>query len=1071
MSSRPTRIATIVALVMLAIGCFASYASAGTTGTIQGFVTDPSGRALAGVHVSVASPTSTTTTTTGANGYYVITGLPVDTYRVTFSKQGFEPLIIAGVTVVQDQNRRVDGSLSASIKTLGNVTVRGQTSVIQPTQTADTYTVTQSVVQNINGTPQDLNGFQAFNSLPGVTTDNFGYPIIRAGQENDVGYEYEGVDNTDPVTGQFLNGLSLNGTRSIQLSTGGYDVSNGNTNSGVINQVITRGAYPGSGQATVRITGPLYGHELSMDWGNATPDNRFSYYFSFGGQRDAAGYGNLKDTLPFDLNFTNFVDTDDTVANMYYHFGKNQSNELQFLSDVTAGDFIFGLLMNPNTAPYASANGNVRLAEEVTGPNGNPIGNITEADYLTPFPGQVANNQFIKYPDSQSFNSAIDKFQFKRQLSSSSFVETRVHQTIENLIFNYPYDVGSFSDFYEDLQTQGLGAGFDYTNQLSSRHSLGVGADYTVFKSLYSAGVPSFEPFDMPLEGTSCVQLLGFNDSGGCYIAPLNAAIDAIRPGFNLPTSHSLAPLTTFPSDLSYVDDPVHRMNFYVKDLWQPSDRFTADIGVRFDKQIYSLPPDVPQQNMYYTFDDNFNFVTHLGAPIGTNVTQPQQISPRLGLTYKLSDRDVLRFSYGKNIEFEPESGIENKYRIDPALANCTVGTTPNNGCFHLLQGAPYPGMPGFIVGPNPNQPVPGTPTNNITNLYQQILIDQNTNNFAQYTPVLPQRAVNYDMSFEHAFGSGFELKVSPYYRKGTDYVVGSSSLLFTLPSGTPVFGPFHFSNAGINKNFGVEFDLQREASTGLTGFLNFTYDNTLANYDGDFFPFVNDAALASGQMFHVSYVAPVTGTFNLAYDSPNGWHVSMNMPYESGYPYGVGKKVWVFANFCDPSLPAIPVKVLNTDLAENTCGPGTSADAYYFTDPANPGTVFQPNITASRGTPEGDDPGSIRGIPVAFVNLTVAHELGRNSNGTEVGIRVENILGNYTGSTGTGTNPGNNGFYVPNGLGSSGPGSGFNPNQCAPGQTLGCEPFMYNLGRLPYENEANSPVPRVWTFFISTKY
>ena len=1071
MSSRSSRIAFAIIFSMLVFGSSGAPAAAGTTGTIQGFATDLSGKPLAGVRVSVASPTFSTATTTGANGFYALTGLPVDTYRVTFSKQGYEPLVIAGVTVVQDQNRRLDGSLSVTIKTLGTVTVRGQTSVIQPTQTADTYTVTQSVVQNINGTPQDLNGFQAFNSLPGVTTDNFGYPIIRAGQENDVGYEYEGVDNTDPVTGQFLNGLSLNGTRSIQLSTGGYDVSNGNTNSGVINQVITRGAYPGSGQATVRISGPLYGHELSMDWGNATTDNRFSYYFSFGGQRDAAGYGNLKDTLPFDLNFTNFIDTDDTVANLYYHFGKNQSDELQFLQDLTVGDFIFGLLMNPNTAPYASENGNVRFFEGVTGPNGNPIGNLTLADYLTLFPGQTANNQFIKYPDTQSYNSVIDKLQFKRQLNSSSFVEARVHQTIENLIFNYPYDVGSFSDFFENLQTQGLGAGFDYTNQVSSRHSIGIGGDYTLFRSNFWFGLPSFEPFDLPLEATSCVQLFGFNDSGGCYIGPLNAAINVLRPGFNLPTSPSLAPLQRFPSDFSYTNDPVHRMNFYLKDLWEPSDKFTADIGVRFDKQTYSLPSDVPQQDMYYTFDDSFNFVTHLGAPIGTDVTQPQQLSPRLGLTYKLDDKNVLRFSFGKNIEFEPSSGIENTYNIDPSLANCRVGTTPDNGCFHLLQGAPYPGMPGFIVGPNPNIPVPGTPTNHITNLYQQILIDQNTNNFEQFTPVRPQRAVNYDMSFEHAFGSGFELKISPYYRKGTDYVVGSSSLLFTLPSGTPVFGPFHFSNAGINKNFGVEVDLQRQAPTGLTGFVNFTYDNTLANYDGDFFPFVNDAALASGQMFHVSYVAPVTGTFNLAYDSPNGWHVSMNMPYESGYPYGVGKKVWVFANFCDPSLPAIPVKVLNTDLAENTCGPGTSSDAYYFTDPSNPGTVFSPNITGSRGTPEGDDPGSIRGLPVAFVNLTISHELGRGANNTEVGIRVENLLGNYTGSTGTGTNPGNNGFYNNNGLGGYGPGSGFNPNQCAQGQSLGCEPFMYNLGPLPYENEANSPVPRVWTFFISTKY
>ena len=133
------------------------------------------------------------------------------------------------------------------------MTVRGTTSLIQPTQTANTYVVNQTTLSNLNGTPQDPNGFQAFNSLPGVTTDNFGYPVIRAGQENDVGYQLDGVDNTDPVTGQFLNAVTLNGARSLQLSTGGYDVSSGNTNSGVINEVIDRGAYPGAGQATLAV--------------------------------------------------------------------------------------------------------------------------------------------------------------------------------------------------------------------------------------------------------------------------------------------------------------------------------------------------------------------------------------------------------------------------------------------------------------------------------------------------------------------------------------------------------------------------------------------------------------------------------------------------------------------------------------------------------------------------------------------------------------------------------------------------------------------------------------------------
>jgi Carboxypeptidase regulatory-like domain/TonB dependent receptor len=1031
-----------IAAVIAFIACMTLWQSpaiAGTTGAIQGVVADSSGKPLAGAHVSVSSPTFSTSTVTGPNGFYAVNGLPVDTYRVAFSAEGFQAQIIVGVTVVQDQSVRIDGRLAAlEIKTLAKIAVRGQTSVIQPTQTADTYTINESTLENINGTPQDLNGFQAFNSLPGVTTDNAGYPIIRAGAENDVGYEYEGVDNTDPVTGQFLNGLSLNGARSIQLSTGGYDVSNGNTNSGVINQVIKRGSYPAFGQATVRVSSPLYTHELSMDYGDATPNNRFSWYFSFGGQRDGNAYGDMKSFLPDTLNLSTFTDTDDSVANLYYTYGKNNSNQIQFLSDVTSGDFIFGQIMNPLLAPYATANGNVIAGSQIfsDAATGATLP-VTASDWTTFFPGQASLNQNIDYVDSQSFNSLIEKVAFKRQLTPSSFVDAYLHRTVENLIFQYPYDTGSFSDFYEDLQTQGNGATFEYDNQLTSAHSLAIGGDYTYFRSEYSAGIPSDEPFFEPLET--------------CYIAGLSAALNTAEANIGQPAycPSSNTPMTAYASDLSYTDDPVQRQNLWIKDLYQPSDRWTADLGVRFDQQIYRLPGNAAAQNMFYFIDDNGNYVTQPGQSIGADVTRPSQVSPRVAITFKANERNVIRLSYGTNIEFEPESGIENKYRINPALANCTIA----NGCFTPL--------PGF-----------GT-TNNITNLYQQNIIDQNTNGFAQYTPVRPQRAINADMSIEHDFGGGFELKVSPYYRKGTDYVLGSSTLLLTLPSGTPVFGPSHFSNQGVNENTGVEFDLQREVASGIGGFLNFTYDNTLANYDSDFFPFANAAAVAANHFFHISYIAPITGTLNLTYDSPNGWHTSVTVPYESGYPYGVGKKVYVFENNCDPTKPAIPVQVLNTDLAENNCAGGSTQDAYYFTDPTNPGTVFNPNITGSRGTPDGNDPGTIRGNAIALVNLSISHEIGHEPNNFLAGFRVENLLGNFSGAA-----PTNNPYYINQGFGGyySGPfnssppcsastfPSGFNPNQCF-------EPFMYNLGPQPYYSEANSATPRVWTFFVSAKY
>ena len=1021
--------------------------TAGTTGSIHGFVTDASGQPLGDVQVSAVAPRSRTTTITKANGFYAFDGLPVDTYLVTFSRAGYVTRSITGITVLQDQNVQVNAQLSAAIKTLGHVTVRGASQLVQPTVTADTYSVNGQALQNINGTPQDPNGFQALNSLPGVTTDNFGYPIIRAGQENDVGYEYEGINNTDPVTGQFLNAVSLNGVRSIQLSTGGYDVSSGNTNSGVINQVIQRGAYPPSGQATARVFAPVFGHELSFDWGNATPDNRFSYYLSFGLQRDGTIYGDGKTVYPEIVALQNYFNTDDDVLNMFYQFGKNQSNEVQFLTDISNGDFVFGEEVNANQSPYDTNNLDTQLGLAVTDGNFNQLfdgnGNpLTLANYITLYPGQAAYAQNVGYVDSQSFNSVIDKLNLKHQFSPSSFGEVRLFKTIENLIFRYPYDVGSFSGFYEDLATQGLGEGFDYNNQLNERHNLGIGGDYTTYLARYMAQTYSFEPFGQFLETQGCPELSGAPPgNGGCYLGTLNAAINAgTMNGFNpagtqiLPTSPSQAPMKTFFNDAFRVNDPTHNMDLYVKDLYQPSDRFTADLGLRFDQQIYDIPANAAQLNTAYFVDQNGNYVTFPSAPIGPDVTRPNQLSPRVALTYKINDRNVLRFSYGKNIEFEPESGIEQAYQIPSQYKNCTIA----NGCFQPLQG--------FGV------------TNHISNLYQSLLVDENTNDFQQYTPVRPQRAINYDASIEHDFGNGLQLKITPYYRKGTDYVVGSSDLKLTLPNGTPIFGPSHLENAGINENTGAEFDLTLDRSIGFGGFVDFTYDNTLANYDSDFFPSVNSAALAAGHFFHVSYLAPITGTLNVDYNTPSGFHVSMNMPYESGYRYGVGKRVYVFANACNPLLPAIPVSVLNTDLARSTCAPGSTQDAYYYTDPANPGTVFAPNITGSRGTPDGDDPGSLHGNPIATVNLSIAKDLGGRGRYWTVGMRVENLLGNYSP-----TAPSNNPWYVNNGLGSSGPGSGQNPN-------IGFEPYQYNLSSLPYENEPIG-LPRTYTFFVSTKY
>jgi hypothetical protein len=993
---------------------------AGTTGGIQGTVTNASGSPVANVQISAVAPSYSVKTVTGSNGFYALTGLPPDTYTVTFTAPGFAATVVAGITVSQDQTYSLNHTLVVDVKTLGRTVVRGTTSLLQPKATVDQYTVTSQSIQNITGTPQNISETAVLNTLPGITTDSSGYPVIRGGAQNEEGYELDGIDATDPLTGQFINSLSLVGDSRIVVSTGGYDVSNGNTNAGVINSVIKRGAYPGNGQTTATMNFQNFDHRLAAEWGNATPDNRFSYFFGFNAIREYAVYGDRTTFLPRLVGNVGNETGNVNVMNLFYRWGDNNANELQYLGESGASLFDENYLINPAITPYASNNILVNAT----------LGSvITDATQL--FPGQKALTQFTDYPDHETNQHSLQKINFRRTLSPSSFAEVRLTRTDESDNFIIPWGGGAFGDGFEYNTSANIGVGMDYENQLSNKHQLSFGADTISTKAGYFQGVPSQAAFVFGNEL--------------CYVTPINTA-------FGCPPTEAFLP--QIPALNFVVNDPLHRSDLWVKDAWSPSDKLQATIGLRYDQENLDIPSNAAQQDYSFTniaFVDPSNpaIVTNIvkqlpGPAITSAVTRPNQLSPRVALTYNLDPSNTLRFSYGKNIEFTPFTNVEAKSAISTSLAGCSIAS----GCFQPLSGGPGNLAPGQT-----------TPSNNITNLYQQAIGDYNSNFFAQYTPVKPQRATNYDASWTHEFPANVELRITPYYRKGVDYVVANTPLLFTLPDGTSIFGSPREQNAGVNESTGVEVDLQKLASSGFTGTLSATYDNTLANYNSDFFPSTNNAALALNHFFHVSYVAPLVATLDVAYDTHNGWHFSALMPYESGYRYGVGKKTFVFQPI-GPNGALVPVEVLNTDLAATSLGQNANQSAYYFTDPSNPGTILHPNITGSRGTPDGDDPGTLKGPPHMYLtDVAIAHDVGRGPTGMQIGIRGTNLFGNYTNTV-----VGTNSRYRNNGLGGYGPTSG--TNLILPTE----EPYEFPRSPFPYENEPTGPA-RLYTFFVSVKY
>ena len=94
--------------------CLLPEAAFAQTGAIAGQARDGSGAALPGVTVEVTSPAlieKVRSTTTDGNGRYQITALPVGTYTVTFSLEGFNTSTRDNVQVTSNFTANVVGDL------------------------------------------------------------------------------------------------------------------------------------------------------------------------------------------------------------------------------------------------------------------------------------------------------------------------------------------------------------------------------------------------------------------------------------------------------------------------------------------------------------------------------------------------------------------------------------------------------------------------------------------------------------------------------------------------------------------------------------------------------------------------------------------------------------------------------------------------------------------------------------------------------------------------------------------------------------------------------------------------
>src|SRR5690348_10600556 len=122
---------------LIASGLFLdpTLAGAQAVGQIQGVATDTSGGVLPQVKVTVSGTglQQPLTATTSENGTYLLTNVPIGTYKITFDLAGFKQAVRTEVIITTGFNAKVDMTLDPGRKE--EVEVTAVTPLVDPRKT------------------------------------------------------------------------------------------------------------------------------------------------------------------------------------------------------------------------------------------------------------------------------------------------------------------------------------------------------------------------------------------------------------------------------------------------------------------------------------------------------------------------------------------------------------------------------------------------------------------------------------------------------------------------------------------------------------------------------------------------------------------------------------------------------------------------------------------------------------------------------------------------------------------------------------------------------------------------
>ncbi len=691
-------------------------------GAINGTVTDPSGAVVPNAQVKAINKATAIehATVSTSDGQFAFQDLPVGTYKVVVTAQGFPTLTVDNVLVEQGAIYTLPATLTISQQAT-TVEVSAAALTLDTTSETQTTVLTGGDLQTL-----PLNG-RDFTQLIAVTPGFGGYAAggfgsLNGTRANQVNWQIDGVDNNDlwhnvPAVNQ--GGVS--GIAGIVLPIDAVDQfsvqtqaapESGRNPGGTVDLALKSGGNS--------IHGSLYFYDRNEAFAAASPfvdskkENRnYNYGFSVGGPI-------LKDRLFY---FATFEKQRFTIGLPGLATEPSAAYQTEALAELAK----FGVAENTVSA--------------------NLLANLWPGYALT---GAAAPNNYSS-PDPEygySYNglAKIDfKLNDKNNISFHYFVGqgnqvapvggSALSEAASELKYYYevaPIHVSNYAASWNSTLSPRLSnqllAGVNYFRQIFS--------DFNTNFNLASYGLNLYNGFD--LAGAPNIQITGFDGVGqtppegreditghltdvasfttgkhqfrfgGEYrraqleeFYHRHALGNFIFDGSQGPWSGdtSVAPnvlaLADFlagdvsPRSSIAVGDPtrlvfVKTFALYAQDAWQFSQKLTFNYGLRWD---YEGPLGDDKKDLS-VFDPSKGGLVFQGAGIGSVYPKDyRNFSPRVGFAYKVGDKGDLVVRGGFGVYFDTPN-------LNPFLDN-----RPSNGAPNGLEGNP--------AGPSPVQTIP----------------------------------------------------------------------------------------------------------------------------------------------------------------------------------------------------------------------------------------------------------------------------------------------------------------------------------------------------------------------------